>query len=73
MERGGVSVDGEAGNAKMTLFDDILTDINDVPQVQFVIKGVYDVSGRKISDVELDENGLQCGIYIVNGKKVMVK
>lgn len=73
VERGGVSVNGEVGHAKTMLFDDILTDINDVPQVQFVIKGVYDVNGRKVSDVELDENSLKSGIYIVNGKKVMIK
>ena len=37
---------------------------------------IYDMSGRVVGDVSkqrIEEMGLQPGIYIVNGKKVMVR
>jgi len=47
------------------------TSIDDVVEFEKVAEGVYTVSGVKVSDSSLE--GLPKGVYIVNGKKVLVK
>ena len=72
-EEGGVPVDANGAKAFMSTIDDETTDINHVQQPRFVIDGVYDLNGRKISDVEFESQSHQKGIYVVNGKKVFIK
>jgi len=43
------------------------------PMTRMVPMGVYDMQGRKVAD-SLDENiSLSKGIYIVNGKKIVIR
>lgn len=72
-EAGGVPVNVNGAKAFVSAFDDETTDINYVEQLRFVIDGVYDLNGRKISDVEFESQSHHKGIYVVNGKKVIVK
>ena len=60
------------GYANVNFFvdDDQVTGINDVTTSAPVAEGVYDLQGRKVSD---DLNTLKSGVYIINGKKVVVK
>lgn len=72
-EYSGVPVDANGAKAFMSAIDDETTDINHIQQPRFVIDGVYDLNGRKISDVEFESHSHQKGIYVVNGKKVFIK
>jgi hypothetical protein len=51
-------------------FDDETTKVKDVEDSRVVIGGIYDLQGRKL---DIDESELPQGLYIVNGKKVVVK
>lgn len=52
-------------------FDDEPTSIDGMAFAEKVIGGVYTVSGVKVAEDSLE--GLPKGVYIVNGKKVLVK
>jgi hypothetical protein len=61
-----------AQNAKgynIFMDEDDVTGIDDV-EVRVVVEGIYDLNGRKL-DIAPEE--LPKGVYIVNGKKQMVK
>ena len=47
-----------------------IEDIEDDKAID-ISKGIYNIQGVSMSATSLDE--LPCGIYIVNGKKVVVK
>ena len=51
-------------------FDDETTKVKDVEDSRVVIGGIYDLQGRKL---DIDESELPQGLYIVNGKKMVVK
>ena len=75
-EQNGVPINVESGEAKMPSKDDIPSGINDVQKakdVEFVIDGVYDLNGRKMSLSDFENRNLKRGIYIVNGKKIVIK
>lgn len=70
-----ISVDGinmSNTNAKtfQDFFDDETTKVKDVEDSRVVIGGIYDLQGRKL---DIDESELPQGLYIVNGKKMVVK
>ncbi len=70
-----ISVDGinmSYTNAKtfQGFFDDETTKVKDVEDSRVVIGGIYDLQGRKL---DIEESELPQGLYIVNGKKVVVK
>lgn len=70
-----ISVDGinmSNTNAKtfQNFFDDETTKVKDVEDSRVVIGGIYDLQGRKL---DIDESELPQGLYIVNGKKMVVK
>ncbi len=70
-----ISVDGinmSYTNAKtfQGFFDDETTKVKDVEDSRVVIGRIYDLQGRKL---DIDESELPQGLYIVNGKKVVVK
>ncbi len=50
-------------------FEDGTTGIEEVKTENGEVKGIYDLTGRKLKG----ENGNLKGIYIINGKKVLVK
>lgn len=75
-EQNGVPINAESGEAKMVSRSDIPSGINDVQKakdVEFVIDGVYDLNGRKMSLSDFENRNLKRGIYIVNGKKIVIK
>lgn len=75
-EQNGVPINVESGEAKMPSRSDIPSGINDVQKaknVEFVIDGVYDLNGRKMSLSDFENRNLKRGIYIVNGKKIVIK
>ena len=41
--------------------------------VELVIDGIYDLNGRKMSLSDFENRNLKRGIYIVNGKKIVIK
>ena len=45
-----------------------LKDVKDVKDLRDLREGIYDLSGRKVADTQL-----KSGIYIKEGKKVLVK
>lgn len=51
-------------------FDDETTKVKDIEDSRVVIGGIYDLQGRKL---DIDESELPQGLYIVNGKKMVVK
>ena len=53
-----------------SFFDEETTRINGAENARVVIGGIYDLQGRKL---DVDESELPQGLYIVNGKKVVVK
>ena len=59
------------GGANLAFFvdDDLITGIDGVTTTS-TIEGVYDIQGRKVSD---DLSTLKKGVYIINGKKMVVK
>lgn len=70
-----ISVDGinmSNTNAKtfQDFFDDETTKVKDVEDSRVVIGGIYDLQGRKL---DIEESELPQGLYIVNGKKMVVK
>ena len=70
-----ISVDGinmSNTNAKtfQDFFDDETTKVKDIEDSRVVIGGIYDLQGRKL---DIDESELPQGLYIVNGKKMVVK
>lgn len=71
-----ISVDGIKSKAPAmaktmnSFFFDEATGIKNVDAVGVVVKGIYDMQGRKL---DIKENELPQGLYIVNGKKVVVK
>ncbi len=69
-----INVDGVKTDPTMTTAKDFFFD-NDVDGIENVetrinISGVYDLQGHKLN---INENELPQGLYIVNGKKVVVK
>lgn len=63
---------GKVTSSNIAFFvdDEQVDGIDGVMTSNPVVKGVYDLQGRKVSD---DLNTLKSGVYIVNGKKMMVK
>lgn len=59
-----------AANVNFFVDDDQVTGINDVATSAPVAEGVYDLQGRKVSN---DLNTLKRGVYIIDGKKVVIK
>ena len=75
-EQNGVPINVESGEAKMPSRSDIPSGINDVQKakdVELVIDGIYDLNGRKMSLSDFENRNLKRGIYIVNGKKIVIK
>ncbi len=54
------------GAPMMLVFDDDITGINEVQGAGFKVNGYYDLQGRKVAHPTK-------GLYIVNGKKVVIK
>jgi len=71
-----ISVDGVKSKAPAmaktmdSFFVDETTGIKNVDAIGVVVEGIYDMQGRKL---DIKENELPQGLYIVNGKKVVVK
>lgn len=66
----GVKSDGEMAPSKQNnIFDYIPNGIDEV-ETRVVIKGIYDLNGRKL---DINPADLPQGMFIVNGKKVLVK
>ncbi len=66
----GVKSDGEMAPSKQNnIFDYIPNGIDEV-ETRVVIKGIYDLNGRKL---DINPAELPQGMFIVNGKKVLVK
>ena len=71
-----ISVDGIKSKAPAmaktmnSFFFDEATGIKNVDAVGVVVKGIYDMQGRKL---DIKESELPQGLYIVNGKKVVKK
>ena len=62
------------GNAKFGFsVDDEATNIDGIETDQYITEGVYDMQGRRMIVKDGDINNLPRGIYIVNGKKIVVK
>ena len=59
----------DAKGYNIFMYDDEVTGIDDV-EVRVVVEGIYDLNGRKL---DIAPEDLPKGIYIVNGKKQMVK
>ena len=59
-----------SANLAFSIDDEQITDIDGVTTSTPVAEGVYDLQGRKVSN---DLNTLKRGVYIIDGKKVMVK
>ena len=55
-------------NANTTMIENVEDDMNWIDN-----KEVYDVSGRRIQGSALKAKSLKGGVYIVNGRKVMIK
>ena len=62
----------QIGGAKPlgTFFGDDVDAISNVENVKLVVDGIYDLQGRKLN---VSQENLPQGLYIVNGKKVVVK
>lgn len=62
----------QIGGAKAVdnFFDEGVNAIENVENVQMDIEGIYDLQGRKLN---ISQDALPQGLYIVNGKKVVVK
>ena len=71
-----ISVDGikskapAMANTMNSFFVDDTTGIKNVDTIGVVVEGIYDMQGRKL---DIKESELPQGLYIVNGKKVVVK
>ena len=66
----GVKSDGEMAPSKLNnIFDYTPNGIDEV-ETHVVIKGIYDLNGRKL---DINPADLPQGMFIVNGKKVLVK
>ena len=50
-----------------------VTAIDGINAEQRVTEGVYDLQGRKVMVKDGDINNLQRGLYIINGKKTVIK
>ena len=64
-----VPVTAEGTSMKSYLFKDAVTGIGEAATTADAPKAVYTIDGRRVSDAE----HLQKGLYIVNGKKVIIK
>ena len=49
------------------------TEIRDIQTAKATQDVIYDLSGRQIVNSKLSNSKLPCGIYIINGKKVLIK
>lgn len=54
-------------------FDDETTGIGDVNRQPITINRCYDLQGRRVKESVIRNSELKKGLYIVNGKKMMVK
>jgi hypothetical protein len=52
----------------MDIFDTEVDAIREIPMAAKAKEGIYDLTGRKVEDGQLTK-----GVYIIDGKKVMVK
>ena len=62
-----------ASNLSFFVDGEEATSIDGVTTTNLPVEGVYDLQGRKVEIGDKGIDGLQKGIYIVNGKKVAVK
>jgi len=68
-------IDGLSSSSNLSFFVDgeEATSIDGVTTTTLPVEGVYDLQGRKVEIGDNGIDGLQKGIYIINGKKVTVK
>ena len=66
----GVKSDGEMAPSKLNNIFDYIPNGIDEMETRVVIKGIYDLNGRKL---DINPADLPQGMFIVNGKKVLVK
>ena len=62
-----------ASNLSFFVDGEEATSIDGVTTTTLPVEGVYDLQGRKVEIGDKGIDGLQKGIYIINGKKVTVK
>lgn len=61
---------GAGANLAFFVDDDLITGVDGITTSAGTVEGVYDLQGRKVSN---DLNSLKKGVYIIDGKKVVIK
>ena len=68
-----LQVDNAASRLNFVISDEEPDDIRDISNSNNAAPDVYDLQGRKVSDTKQKTSALKAGLYIINGKKTIVK
>ena len=68
-----LQVDNAASRLNFVISDEEPDDIRDISNSNNAAPDVYDLQGRKVSDTRQKTSALKAGLYIINGKKTIVK